>query len=312
MVGHRKALFSLPLFLCLFSLLVYPSFAVKKGSIVKAYQFLESLYREDIGLCVEYPESNTVWITHDNYLASIVLASWNRTVADNITSTIKNLVAEYDLPHDANGLPIDTRIEIINGYLADSLNVTELVSVNASYHGYQLKTEKATNTAIPSNEWGNYADLTLLQCLIAWRKGDNKTAFNLFERVTKMWDGIGFNDDATKTNGRYSVYKLGLFLYVHRFLGSPSCEILEQVINTIWDCQDVNGGFFTDYIKHGLYPYGVKTNCETTALILLALPQETYESMSSTAWYENPKQYVAIVGIIIFIAIVGKWVYERM
>jgi len=264
-------------FLVMVSLLPSPSLP-KKGSIIKAYKFLESLYKSEVGLCIEYSGSNTLWLTHDNYLASMVLASWNRTIADNMTATIKRLTAEYNLPHDANGLPIDTRMEILNGYQVESLNYTVLHTVNASYFRYVLGNENVTDMPIPSDTWRNYTDLILYQTIIAWRKGDNQTAFNLFNNVTAMWDGIGFKDQAAKSLGYYSTFKLGFFLYVHRLLGSPKVEIYQDVINAIWRSQDVSGGFFTDYYRPGFYPNGVKANCETTAFILLALPPEEWRA----------------------------------
>lgn len=257
------------------SLLWSPSpHTTNKGSITKAYEFLESLYKSEVGLCIEYSGNNTLWLTHDNYLASMVLASWNRTIADNMTATIKRLTVKYNLPHDAHDLPIDTRIEILNGYQVESLNYTVLHTVNASYFGYVLRNENVTDMPIPSDTWRNYTDLTLYQTIIAWRKGDNQTAFNLFYNVTAMWDGIGFKDQAAKSSKSYSTFKLGFFLYVHRLLGSPKVEIYQDVINAIWRSQDVSGGFFTNYYKPGFYPNGVKANCETTAFILLGLPQK--------------------------------------
>jgi hypothetical protein len=230
-----------------------------------AYNYLVNSYNSTMGLCYEYTGSNTYWLTHDNVLASYALQNWNRTIADNISETVKRLAKEYNLTISRICIPLDTRAEILLGYIANGLNATETITLYI-YHNSTIGTEIANNT--PANITG-YADLLCYASLIEWRKGNNSTADQYYEEVKAMWDGSGFNDTATKTKGYYATYKLGLFYLTSKTLGERF-DFEKDLIERFSLCQLINGGFITDYYSNGSFPSGAKTNTETTSIMLLA------------------------------------------
>jgi hypothetical protein len=230
----------------------------------KAYNYLISSYNSSLGLCYEYPSSNRYWVTHDNVLASYALQNWNRTIADNITETVKRIAREYNLTTNSAGIPLDTKAEVLLGYTIDFLsefgNNPEL---NSSYYGSSLLSEKATG--IPAIFTG-YVDLLCYASLNEWRKQNYSGADAYYEQVKAMWDGKGFNDSAF--NGSYSTYKLGLFYLLSRTL-NKDFGFKKELIERVWLCQASNGGFKTDYLSSGGFP-DCQTNTETTSIILLA------------------------------------------
>jgi len=233
-----------------------------------AYKYLVSSYNSTLGLCYEYSGSNTYWLTNDNVLASYALQNWNRTVADNISETVKRLAEEYSLTTSPIGIPLNTRAEILLGYIVKSLNETEGVTL-ASYHGSTINADVATNSVIPESLLENYSDLLCYASLNEWRKQNNSGASYYYEKAKAMWDGKGFNDTATKHNGFYATYKLGLFYLTSKTLGKKF-DFEKDIIDRFSQCQLINGGFVTDYYGNGSYPSGAKTNTETTSIMLLA------------------------------------------
>lgn len=234
-----------------------------------AYAYLVSSYNPALGLCYEHPElKNTYWVMHDNVLASYVLQNWNREIADNITETVKKIAEDYNLTRSQIGFPLDCRAEILLGYDVNVFfNNTELLTLNSSYYGSVLKTEGATNEILKDFE--NYADLLCYASLVEWRNENYSGADYYYEKAEAMWDGYGFADDAFDTNKFYATYKLGLFYFVNRMLGKSSFEFEKDLIQRVWLCQDINGGFKTDYYGDGSFP-SCYTNTETTSIILLA------------------------------------------
>lgn len=232
----------------------------------KAYNYLISSYNSSLGLCYEYPGSNRYWVTHDNVLASYALQNWNRTIADNITETIKRIAKEYNLTTNSAGIPLDTKAEVLLGYtisfLRESDNNPEL---NSSYYGSSLLSEKATG--IPANFVG-YADLLCYASLNEWRKQNYSGADAYYEQAKAMWDGKGFNDSAFKATGYYATYKLGLFYLLGRTL-NKDFDFKKELIERVWLCQVSSGGFKTDYLSSGGFP-DCQTNTETASIILLA------------------------------------------
>jgi hypothetical protein len=231
-----------------------------------AYNYLVNSYNSTLGLISEYPGSNRYWVTHDNVLAFYALQNWNRTIADNITETIKRIAKEYNLTTNSAGIPLDTKAEVLLGYTIDFLSEFASNSVlNSSYYGSTLLSEKATG--IPAIFTG-YADLLCLASLNEWRKQNYSGADAYYEQVKAMWDGKGFNDSAFKATGYYATYKLGLFYLLGRNL-SKDFDFKKELIEKVWLCQASNGGFKTDYYGNGTFP-PCQTNTETTSIILLA------------------------------------------
>ena len=229
-----------------------------------AYNYLVNSYNSTLGLCYEYPGSNRYWVTHDNVLASYALQNWNRTIADNITETIKRIAKEYNLAANSAGISLDTKAEVLLGYTIDFLSEFDSNStLNESYYGSTLLSEKATG--IPAIFTG-YADLLCYASLNEWRKQNYSGADAYYEQAKAMWDGKGFNDSAF--NGSYATYKLGLFYLLSRTL-NKNFDFKKELIEKVWLCQASNGGFKTDYDCNGTFP-PCQTNTETTSIILLA------------------------------------------
>jgi hypothetical protein len=168
------------------------------------------------------------------------------------------------------GVPIDTRADIVLGYDSRFLiNETGNITLNSSYYGSVLKTEKATNNLLPDFE--NYTDLLCYSSLVEWRKGNYPEANRYYEEAEALWDrdGKGFRDKAfNSTLGYYATYKLGLFYLLSRTL-NKDFDFKKELIERVWLCQVSNGGFKTDYLSNGGFP-DCQTNTETTSIILLA------------------------------------------
>ncbi len=235
----------------------------------EAFQYLVNSYNATLGLCYVNPEEkNVYWVSHDNVLASHALQKWNREIADNITENIKRIAREYNLTTSLVGIPLDTRAEIPLGYNVNHFNVTDLITLNASYYGSELRSEVATNETL--TEFENYADLLCYASLVKWREQNYTGADYYYQKFKAMWDGNGFNDNAFDYYGYYATYKLGLFYLVNKMLGKGSFYFEKELTNRIWKCQDSNGGFKTDYYGNGSFPFGCKTNTETTSIILIS------------------------------------------
>jgi hypothetical protein len=232
----------------------------------KAYGYLVSSYNSTLGLCHEHPGSNWYWISHDNALVSYVLQNWNRTIADNITATIRRIAGEYDLAVNSEGIPLDTRAEVLLGYTIDFISeLSNEPHLNYSYFGSVLLSEKATG--VPSIFVG-YADLLCYASLSEWRKQNYSGADFCYQKVEAMWDGKGFRDSAYENN-KYETYKLGLFYLLSRTL-NKDFGFKKELVERVWLCQSSDGGFWTHYYGNGTTPSGVYTNTETTSIILLA------------------------------------------
>jgi len=250
-----------------------------------AYSYLVNSYNSTLGLCYENPEAkNVYWVTNDNVLASYALQQWNREIADNITETMKRIANEYGLSTSQTGIPLNCRAEILLGYNVNCFfNETENITLNASFYGSILKTEKANNSILPDFE--QYVDLLCYASLVKWRKQNYSEADYYYEKVKAMWDGNGFKDKAY--NGSYATYKLGLFYFLNKMTRKGSFVFERQLIERVWQCQDSNGGFKTDYYGNGSFPV-CQTNTETTAIILLSgIPSslEYEENVKVGAYY---------------------------
>jgi hypothetical protein len=248
------------------------------GSRQLAYSYLVNSYNSTLGLCYEHPQAkNVYWVTNDNVLASYVLQQLNREIADNITETIKRIAKEYGLLTSQTGIPLNCRAEILLGYNVDIFfNITKPITLNSSYYGSSLKTERATNRTLP--DFDEYADLLCYASLVEWRKGNYSGADYYYERVKTLWDwnGNGFKDKAYNNSVGYAAYKLGLFYFVNKMLGKGSFAFERELIQQTWQCQGSNGGFKTNYYGNGTFPI-CQTNTETASIILLSGIPETYD-----------------------------------
>jgi hypothetical protein len=233
---------------------------------IRAFQYLIDSYNSSLGLCFEFNESRTYWLTHDNVLASLVLQQWNRTVADNITLTVQRLAQEYSLWTSPIGIPLDNKIDVLLGYdVKLPFNATQNIALNSSYHGVVLNTEVVTDDLML--DFADYADLACYASLAKWRENDIENATGYFKKTMSQWDGKGFKDKAYSNSRGYDTYKLALFYLVSKTLGIPF-SFKEDLIETILSMQSSNGGFVTNYSSKGKPNPTSKTNTETTSIVL--------------------------------------------
>jgi hypothetical protein len=233
----------------------------------KAYTYLVDSYNSTLGLCYEHPGSNRYWVTHDNVLASYVLRDWNLTIAANISDTVRRIAKEYHLTRNSEGIPLDTKAEVLLGYTTDFLSeFSNQTVLNGSCYGSVLLSENATGIRAI---FSGYADLFCIASLNEWRKLNYSGANAYYEQAKAMWDGKGFKDSAfNSTLGYYATYKLGLFYLLSKTL-NEHFDFEKDLIERVWSCQDNNGSFKTEYYGNGTIPSWTKTNTETTSIILL-------------------------------------------
>jgi hypothetical protein len=278
------------------------SYLVNTLGKVNAYKHLVSSYNSTLGLCFEFPESNVYWVSHDNVLASYALQNWNRTVADNITETMQRIIRDYGLTASSSGIPVDTRAEILLGYSTDLFfNQTEGITLNSSYYGSVLKTERANSNVLPDFE--NYTDLLCYATLVEWRKENYSGADHYYEEARTMWDGNGFRDQVFNKTGYYATYKLGLFYLTSNTLGK-NFDFKKELVDRVGQCQLLNGGFITDYFGNGSFPVNSKTNTETTSIMLLAdfpaiLEITDYDNLARNLSFSTSLNYIFMTTIII-------------
>jgi hypothetical protein len=231
-----------------------------------AYSYLVNSYNSTLGLCYEYPGSHTYWLSHDNVLASYVLQNWNREIADNISKTVEKLAVLYGLERHPSGILKDGRVDILLGYSYDTLKDIN-TTFEKDYLGSKIKTETVENTNAQGIQ--GYADLLCYASLMEWRKQNYSEADYYYEKVKAMWDGNGFRDIVFNKTSYYATYKLGLFYFLNKMTRNGSFVFESQLIERVWQCQDSNGGFKTDYYGNGSFPV-CQTNTETTSIILLS------------------------------------------
>jgi hypothetical protein len=235
----------------------------------EAVEFLKGIYNSTIGLCAESPTAapNTYWLVSDNLWAYKALEKHAPEISEAIKLKLIELAKTYNLPVDSQGLPISYKHEaVIGDTVPTPFNVT--VQYTLYSDNYALKTEIANGTAV-MQDWQEYADLLLLAALSKHWEGKDDEATALFNKAKEMWDGVGINDKATKADGYYATYKLGLLLYTSKILGIK-LDFEAQLIATIWRMQDkTTGGIITGYKPDGT-PLG-DTNTETTSITIIAL-----------------------------------------
>jgi len=238
--------------------------------IHNAVKFLENMYNSTIGLCAEALTAapNTYWLVSDNLWSYKALENYAPEVSNAIKSKLIELASAYNLPTDDQGLPISFKHEAVIGDIVPTFNAT--VSYTLYSDDYTLKTDIANGTAVMEN-WQEYADLLLYAALSKHWEGKDKEATALFSKAKEMWDGIGINDTATRTEGKYATYKLALLLYASKVLGEK-LGFEEELIATIWRMQDqTTGGIITDYYPNGKPVEYADANTETTSITIIAL-----------------------------------------
>jgi hypothetical protein len=252
-----------------------------KTSILRACQFLLSLYNSTLQLVRETPSSNTYWIASDNLLAQGTLSQCNPTLPQPTTIGIaQNPCCNKgnDLMHEAIlGRPIPLPIHNATIY-----NLTRDWTNSA---GSTILYEYHNGTGVLSPS--SYADVAAYTELESTRKGDPSAVLENLNILNKMWDANGMIDDAfTNTNStarrEYQTYKDALYLFV---LQKATQFARRNLLEKILTMQGPDGGFNTAYYPNGTYA-GRSENAETTSIVILAfeaiLPQVPWWE---TYWY---------------------------
>ncbi len=220
--------------------------AVKRGR-----EFLLRLMHPELHLLPEFAGHHVIWLYHDNYLAAKVLAPTHPAEAAKITTAIRRY-----------GVERSGKIEMLFGEGALPLRRYELRDV-AKTVKFTIRSEFTTDEL--NAHFDGYADLL---CFAAIAEPDAAKARAHFAAALAMWDGTGFNDEATRHSKLYATYKLALALRsARRFeMQSPA---LTAMRGRLLKMQVDSGGWITDYKPDGT-PVGM-ANVETTSLAILAL-----------------------------------------
>ena len=213
------------------------------------------------------PCTDTYWVYSDNLWSGYALQPFNQEIAENITDTVQQYIAEYGWPmffEVCIGEPIPTTIHDGKDIVIfdDVVNGTR-VQVLLDRHQPQ------DNPGI-FNDADEYADLCFYMTLNYWLKGNSVESENWFRLGEDLWNNTtnkGFYDKATKSVGRYQNYKLGLFLLAQRVTEIES-DITEHVEVAAWSYQNELGGITSQSWLNGSV-YGT-ANAEATSALLLA------------------------------------------
>jgi hypothetical protein len=251
---------------------------VLKTSILRACQFLLSLYNSTLQLVRETPSSNTYWIASDNLLAQGTISQCDPT----LTRTMAIGIAQNpccnkgnDLMHEAIlGRPIPLPIHNATIY-----NITRDWTNSA---GSTILYEYHNGTGILSPS--SYADVAAYAALESTRKGDHSAVLENLNILNKMWDANGMVDDAfanrnSTARREYQTYKDALYLFV---LQRGPQFAPQNLLDKILTMQGPDGGFNTAYYPNGTYA-GRSENAETTSIVILALEA----LLPQVAWWET-------------------------
>jgi len=265
--------------------------------------------------CPEKP--HTYWIHSDNYLASLVLETYDphntmfTGMAENITESMDhelylngtNPISPYmvlDMTLNKSDFP--------SGGTKDSI----LRTVDGA--SIMITTYDAPGPLHPIN----YSDIAFLQAILYSKLGDENHAMAAFNDGVYRWDGNGFKDDPfTNPNSssylKYQTYKLALYIYACRILDHVESQGSNYTLalNTLLTMQDPNGngGFNTSYnwTSDDARVHGTGgMNTETTCLAILALNRQS-SGHDSLSW----AYFVLPISILIACAAIITWLKLR-
>jgi len=261
----------------------------KRARLRKAADFLVRLYNEELHLVAEgpeYPQKVTYWIYSDNLLCAYALRPYAPRIAREIKKTVFRLIDEVGMPG---------KFEVLFGYeIPDEIGASWPDNNYTVGEGYVIKFDKANGTALQTEE---YADLCFYEALNQYLKGNKTGAESLWQIGYGKFDGKGFYDKATASDGCYANYKLALCLYTAKALGMKE-EGLKAVEERLWEMQDDETGGIIALCSLNGTPVGTP-NTETTALTLLA-----YDNwLVWRVWRLNPRLIHPVVWIVCAILI---------
>lgn len=226
------------------------------AAIRRGRSFLADLLDAELGLLPEYRGASVYWLSHDNELASLVLARSHPEVARTIDAALRREGLERSdgkMALVARG-PVPPHLLPLRRY--------ELTTVRQA-GGKTIRTEVVTDQLVP--DWQRYTDLL---CYGALAESDPALARRHWAAVLQLWDGHGFRDPAGREQKLYATYKLALALIVAGRLNAWD-DVPPGLVDRLQAQQADSGGWITDYRADG-QRVGL-ANVETTGLAILGL-----------------------------------------
>lgn len=238
--------------------------------IDKAALYLTSVYNPTLRLCIEFPKTipTRCWTASDNLWAYYALLPYDPTIAEAIKDLLQELVITYGLPHDADGLPISYKHEVIGGTWQD---ITLPFTLNRQI---QLKSSEGftiyADLQNSKKDWPDseqFADILCYTSLTYHYRGNSSEADHYYEKAVDLWDGLGIADTVFHDHGVYETYKLALLLHNAKVLGRilPFERDLSDRICSLQN--SYTGGIYVNY-----YPDGrpiEDTNTETITRVII-------------------------------------------
>lgn len=109
----------------------------------------------------------------------------------------------------------------------------------------------------------------------SWLRGDRKRALEYFNQALALWDGKGFRNTRLEKHGAYYTRHISYALIAERMLQTRIPETIRiPMERKLWQCQDLDGGIWTNYMPDGSFPGFAKKTNESGPLALLAYPKQ--------------------------------------
>lgn len=240
------------------------------SDIERAVDYLSRRYNPDVGLIPEarppggwqidgrfWTMDKVYWLA-DNRLAAMALTPYDPNLAARIQQKVHTFA-----PYDS-----DPKSDLFAGHRIPAKDWgRQRAPVEETNDFIVVGAKNADYTLDP---FSDYADITIMYSLQAWRSGFRTCARNLLRQVIETWDGRGLVDGPARQARSYAMYKLGMLLTALQVIDVPFPQA-KQAEKIMWDAQDASGGIVTGLSFRG--KYGAGPNTETTALVLLPYDQ---------------------------------------
>ena len=242
------------------------------------------------GLIYESPDTwdwrnHTYWVYSDNFLASLVLKTYNPGIAANISKNMTRYLELYGIADP--GRHVNFYMALTEPYMwgwrttpDNGTNITP-----EGEEGYWIRTHVRDGNLY--EDAPEYADIMLLKAINESLWGDPVEANHYYNLSEALWDGNGFSDKGNGYTHNYQTYKVALYIYASKLLGrvdsdnyTNATKVLSLMQKHGGTLPETNGGFSTWYSWDNSSPDPVpqgSTNVETTSLAILALDLPTAE-----------------------------------
>jgi len=258
-------------------------------SLSQAANYLEQLYNPSLGLCRETstsePQNETIaasdgqsytgttdkiyWIASDNYLESLALTPYNRTLSESIKQKCDSYLQnsnEKGLPYYPyqimEGKEIPLTLHVVNNYVLEQTS-DHIIALNMS------------NGEINGSTYLNYpayGDTLVYEAINYYIQGyPLDWCKNLYMDAYNMFNGKGVADAASSTGTcKYANMKLDLLIFGAKVLNlNVDLTQIEQQLCLAQKTSGPGEGGITSCMDSAGNPIGT-ANGETTAFTLLA------------------------------------------